>query len=122
MEEDDGYLQLIKAVYDMSRNYFDMREDNVSGNDDYFHCKANFEAAQRGTWDEKTAKYLGDTKEGFDYLKNRFRGISPQNAYTDYLSDKYVNYLGRHQNRTGLYSNSRDACAFFRKDKTDERY
>ncbi len=51
MEEDDGYLQLVKAVYDMSRNY-----------------------------------------------------------------------LGRHQNRVGLYSNARDACAFFRKDKTDERY
>ena len=32
---------------DMYGNYYDMKIDNTEKADDYFHCKANFEAAQK---------------------------------------------------------------------------
>ncbi len=40
--------QVVGAVTDMARNYIDMRLDKTIGNDDYFHCKANYETADRG--------------------------------------------------------------------------
>ena len=40
--------QAVGAIKDMNRNYWDMKRDNTIGNDDYFHCKANYEAADRG--------------------------------------------------------------------------
>ena len=30
-----------------------MKDDNTIGADDYFHCKANYEAASRGKYGEK---------------------------------------------------------------------
>lgn len=114
--------QVTGALSDMYKNYKQMRNDNVIGNDDYFHCKANFDATQRGTWGEKTAEYIGDAKERFDYFKNRFKGISPIDSYDDYNHDKYINYLGRQQAANGLYSNSKDGCNFKRKSKTNEHY
>ena len=59
--------QVAQAVRDMNRNYWDMRRDNTIGADDYFHCKANFEATQRGPVGERVAEKLGDTKENFDF-------------------------------------------------------
>jgi len=41
--------QAVGAVGDFVGNYMDMREANTIGADRYFHCKANCEAAKRGT-------------------------------------------------------------------------
>lgn len=114
--------QIAGAFTDMYKNYKHMRKDNVIGNDDYFHCKANFKATMRGKWGEKTAEYVGDAKERFDYFKNRFKGVSAIDAYADYHHDKYVNELGRQQAKNGLYSNAKDGCKFKRKPKTSESY
>ena len=115
--------QITGAVGDLVKNYYDMRRDDTIGNDDYFHCKANFDATQRGEWGEATAKYLGDAKERFDYIKNRLKNnISAPDAYTDYLDDKNVNMQGRHQQKTGLYNNSKQGCLYFRKEDTDDKY
>ena len=115
--------QIWGATKDMARNYFDMKKDKTIGGDDYFHCKANFEASQRGDYGEKTAKALGDAKERFDYFKNRlFRAKSGPQAYQDYLHDTDVNMQGRHQAKTGLYSNSREGCNYFRVDGINEKY
>jgi hypothetical protein len=55
--------QIVGAVADMTRNYFDMKRDNTVGADDYFHCKANYEAANHGPWGKLTAQIVGDTKK-----------------------------------------------------------
>ena len=31
----------IGAIYDLGKNYLDMKQDNTIGADDYFHCKSN---------------------------------------------------------------------------------
>lgn len=115
--------QIYGAAKDMGRNYFDMHRDNTKKADDYFHCKANYEAAARGEYGEKTAEYLGDAKERIDYFKNRlFKGKAPVEAYTDYLYDQYVNQVGRQQAKNGLYSNSRDGCSMYRVNGINEKY
>ncbi len=122
-ETKDAWNQVTGAVGDMYGNYYDMKIDNTEKADDYFHCKANFEAAQRGKWGEKTAEYLGDAKERTDYFKNRiYRGLSAQESYVDYLHDKDVNAQGRFQAKTGLYKNSRDGCNYLRVNGINERY
>lgn len=62
--------QAAQAVRDMNRKYWDMRRDNTIGADDYFHCKANYEATQRGSTGERVAERLGNAKEDFDFLYN----------------------------------------------------
>ena len=115
--------QVVGAVSDMARNYFDMKRDNTIGADDYFHCKANYEAASQGPWGELTAQILGDTKEGFDYLKNRlYKKISYPDALSDYWHDKDVNMQGRQLSHNPLYSNSRDACNYQRVKDINEKY
>mgnify|MGYP004597462669 CR=1 FL=1 len=59
--------QVAGAVGDMVRNYIDMKRDNTIKGDDYFHCKANYEAAQRGKIGENIAEKLGNAKEEFDF-------------------------------------------------------
>lgn len=63
--------QAAQAINDMNRNYWDMKRDNTIKADDYFHCKANYEATSRGRIGEKVAKKLGDAKEEFDYYYNQ---------------------------------------------------
>lgn len=115
--------QIVGAVADITRNYFDMKRDNTVGADDYFHCKANYEAANHGPWGELTAQIVGDTKEGFDYLKNRFyKGFSYPDALSDYLHDKDVNLQGRQLSKNPLYSNSIEACQYQRVKDINEKY
>lgn len=106
--------QAVGAIKDMNRNYWDMKRDNTIGNDDYFHCKANYEAADRGDLGRSIAQWLGDKKEDFDYYKNQLRGSSALEASLDRIHDRNVNKIGRQRTQSGLYSNSRDACESFR--------
>lgn len=114
--------QIIGATNDLIKNYFDMKNDNTINADDYFHCKANFEAANRGKYGELTAKYIGDAKERFDYFKNRMRGISAIDAYSDYLHDIDINNQGRQQAKSGLYKNAKEACKYKRVKKINDKY
>ena len=43
----------------------------IGRKDDYFHCKANYEATSRGSIGEKVAEKLGNAKENFDYYYNQ---------------------------------------------------
>ena len=66
---------------------------------------------------------VGDTKEGFDYLKNRFyKGFSYPDALSDYLHDKDVNLQGRQLSKNPLYSNSIEACQYQRVKDINEKY
>ena len=114
--------QISGALSDLYRNYQDMKIDNTIGNDDYFHCKANYDETQRGKWGEKTAKYIGDAKERFDYLKNRIRGIPPFDAYVDYLHDKDINAQGRQQAKNSLYETSKTGCLYKRVRGINDKY
>ncbi len=106
----------------MNRNYWDMKRDNTIGNDDYFHCKANYEAADRGDLGRSIAQWLGDKKEDFDYYKNQLRGLSALEASLDRIHDRNVNKIGRQRAQSGLYSNSRDACESFRVKGINDDY
>ena len=114
--------QMVGAIADMTQNYFAMKRDNTIGNDDYFHCKANYEAADRGNIGRSIAQWLGNKKEDFDYYKNQFRGLSPLEASIDRIHDRKVNQIGRQRAQSGLYSNSRDACNSFRVRGINEKY
>ena len=65
------FKEAMLAVRDLNRNYWDMRKDNTVGADDYFHCKANYEATSRGSVGEKVATRLGNAKETFDDYYNQ---------------------------------------------------
>lgn len=114
--------QAVGAIKDMNRNYWDMKRDNTIGNDDYFHCKANYEAADRGDLGRSIAQWLGYKKEDFDYYKNQLRGLSALEASLDRIHDRNVNKIGRQRAQSGLYSNSRDACESFRVKGINDDY
>ena len=114
--------QAVGAIKDMNRNYWDMKRDNTIGNDDYFHCKANYEAADRGDLGRSIAQWLGDKKEDFDYYKNQLRGLSALEASLDRIHDRNVNKIGRQRAQSGLYSNSRDTCESFRVKGINDDY
>ena len=114
--------QAVGAIKDMNRNYWDMKRDNTIGNVDYFHCKANYEAADRGDLGRSIAQWLGDKKEDFDYYKNQLRGLSALEASLDRIHDRNVNKIGRQRAQSGLYSNSRDACESFRVKGINDDY
>ena len=117
------FIQVMGAIYDMEKNYFDMKKDRTKKADDYFHCKANFDAARRGDYGYKTAKWLGDKKEDFDYYYNQIRkGLSPENALKDQIHDKTINQIGRQLAKNKLYSTSKEACQPYRVRGINEKY
>ena len=115
--------QAAQAFKDMNKNYWDMKRDNTINADDYFHCKANYEATQRGNIGEKIAKRIGNAKEEFDYYYNQaWKGLSPLEASKDKLHDKKVNEIGRQRAKSGLYSSSKEGCRSFRVKGINEKY
>ena len=84
----------------MYNNYKEMKRLGWKNADDFFHCKANFEAAQKSEESEKFAKFLGDKKENFDYPINRFfKNLSASEAMEDKKHDLEVNAYGLEQGR-----------------------
>ena len=115
--------QVVGAVIDMILNYVNMKQDNTIGADDYFHCKANYEAAQRGKIGENIAKKLGNAKEEFDFWDNQIRkGLTTTEAYQDKVHDKGINLIGRQKAKNGIYKNSKEACYLYRADGINEKY
>ena len=120
-------LKMVKesalAGYDMTKNYFDMKTDKTIGGDDYFHCKANYEATERGKYGEMFAEKVGDAKEIFDYYRNQYRkGLSEQEAFDDFVHDTEVNRDGRRLAKSGLYSSSKEGCNKYRLEDINDRY
>ncbi len=115
--------QVLGGTMDMVRNYFDMKSDNTIGGDDYFHCKGNYEAAQRGMYGKLAAKVLGNEKEVFDYFKNRYyKGMSYPDALADYWHDRDVNFQARELVDNPFYSDSKEACRYQRVEGINEKY
>lgn len=119
----DGARQMSGATSSLVKSYFDMRDDNTIGNDDYFHCVGNFNATREGDIGEKTAEVLGDAKEVKDYYYNQIvKGFPEQKAYRDYLWDTGINKISRQRAKNDLYLNHRDACDIFRVRGINEKY
>jgi hypothetical protein len=111
------------AGYDMTKNYVDMRIAYNKKGDDYFHCKANYDATKRGKYGEMFAEKVGDTKEYYDYFKNQhIKGFSEQEAFDDFVHDTSVNRDGRHLAKSGLYSSSKEGCNKYRVNGISARY
>ena len=120
-------LKMVKesalAGYDMTKNYVDMLIDNTVKGDDYFHCKANYEATKRGKYGEMFAEKVGDAKEYYDYFKNQEeKGFSRYEAFDDFIHDTEVNRDGRRLAKSGLYSSSKEGCNKYRVNKINDRY
>ena len=115
-------IQYALAASDMIKHYILMRADNTKKNDDYFHCKAHFDATRRGKYGERFADYWGDRKEGFDYYWNLIKGLTPQEAITDYNHDRQVNKNSIHLSKNPLYRNAKEGCQRYRVDEINDRY
>ena len=119
----ERFKQQIQAAYDMTKNYFQMKDDRTIGGDDYFHCKANYEATERGKAGEEFAQKWGDMKEAVDYFRNiLLKGFSEQEAAKDSLHDKSINADGRQLAKDGIYSSSKEACDKYRVNGINEKY
>ena len=121
-----GALQQIKgATSDMYSEYKLMKSHKYKYLDDYYHCKANYNAAKRGNLGEMTATVLGNGKEAVDYFKNRlYKGLPFQASIKDYWNDINVNKIGRERASNDKYSSAKDACSDYRdkNKKLPERY
>lgn len=81
--------------YDMWRNYKTMRdEQNWTGGDNFFHCKANYEAAKRGIWGEIAGKAVSAGREIWGQLKG--------DPLSDLRKDWHANSMGWNGAKKGL--------------------
>lgn len=108
--------QVLGGLGDMASEYFKMKKHGYKNLDDYHHCKANYNAAQRGPYGYNIGKTFGDAKEKFDFYWNKaYKGMEESAAQKDRLNDLAVNAIGRLRGDSGLYDNAQDACADYRK-------
>ncbi len=91
-----------------------MRNANTIGADKYFHCKANCEAARRGSVGDAMACMISDTREWVD---QNIKG-NPASASQ---ADQLANSFGRGQGgRTILPCDV--ACIFYRPNGLPAQY
>lgn len=102
-----GISELIDELYQkifvfaaFLSNYFQLLYLNWNkyheGSPEYYHQKANCEAAQKGEIAEATAEILGQTREFFDYYKDvYFKGKSIEDAEYNNRYDLEQNQMGR---------------------------
>ncbi len=111
----DGVAQSQNALTHLYDNYRLMKSHDYKYLDDYYHCKANYQAAKEGYIGQKTAEIAGDIKEIADYYKNRLRGLTHQQAYEDFIHDRIINQVGINRATTGIkYPTASEACRDFR--------
>ena len=69
------YTGIVAPFHDMWRNYKTMRDEQKwTGGDNFFHCKANYEAAKRGRWGEIVSKAISAGREAYGILKGEKYG------------------------------------------------
>ena len=81
--------------HDMWRNYKIMRnEQNLIGGDNFFHCKANYEAAKRSPWGAIVGKAVSAGREIHGQLKGEL--------LSDLRKDWHANRMGWRGAKKGL--------------------
>lgn len=119
---DKGY-KFGEVMADMNANYKDTIESNVVGADNYFHCKAHFNAASKGPTHEKIAEKIGTTKEYVDIPKNMiFKGLTLEAAIQDFKHDESINRTGRERAKSGEYKSASEACKEFIPNGLHKKY
>lgn len=114
-QEQNPLKQIAGTLGDMITEYYKMREHGYKYLDDYHHCKANYNAAARGSLGYNMAQHLGNAKEIFDFYWNQwYKGKNLQEALVDKNHDLDVNAIGRQRGYSGLYNNAQEACADYR--------
>lgn len=79
---------------DMKRNYNDMKNIDLIGADNFFHCKANYEAANRGPWGRIVGKTMSAGRE--------IAGLSSGDSLADIRKDWHANGMGWNGAKQGL--------------------
>ncbi len=103
---------VLSPFNDFVRNYNDMKNNNLVGSDSFFHCKANYEAANRGRWGELVGKGLSLGRE--DY------GLATGDALSDTIKDWRANSMGWNGAKQGL--SLQQSCPVDPKDYIDYEY
>ncbi len=123
--------QIAGTIRDYCKNYIDMRNANLRSSeqekaleqtaDNYYHCKANFDAAKRGNWGYMASNIIGNAREALDYFSNRFiKNKSMPEAINDYWNDINVNENSRNNGLKNRNILSEEACWPYKPDKLDE--
>ena len=99
---------------DFVKNRRDMIDANTIGADKYFHCKANYEASQRGWGGRLDAKILSGAREAYGFFKG--------DGIKDIKEDLKANRYGREAAKSGKYKSSKDACSIYRPNGLDVKY
>ena len=70
-----GYPKFLEKIYgaytsfkDFDKNKDEMELLGLEGSDKFFHCKANYEASKRGSWESEIARRLSEGREILQYL------------------------------------------------------
>ncbi len=79
---------------DFIRNYEDMEKNALIGSDNFFHCKANYEAAKRGAWGELVGKGMSAARELY--------GLAKGEPFSDVRKDWHANQRGWNGAKQGL--------------------
>lgn len=85
---------LAAPYHDLNRNFETMKRMKLMEGDKFFHCKANYEAASRGTYSGLAAYALDVVKEAKDIGYNRY-------PVSDSLRDFRANIRGQQGARAG---------------------
>lgn len=81
-------------IKDLKRNHTLMKNMELKESDPFFHCKANYEAATRGSYGSFVADKLGVVKEIWDIEVNKF-------PVSDTVCDLRANARGREGAKAG---------------------
>lgn len=103
-----AYIDQLQSTYWYGHQYF--ANDPTYGFDDqdqYFHCRANCEAAQRGPGGVRAAQCISDAREAWD---ERFDNQSP----ADTARDQSSNAFGRSQGSANPSGDCRSLCGGLR--------
>lgn len=100
----------VSAINTLKRNYDEMletgrlmRKNRIKPDslDNYYHTKAHYEVAQKGTIPAIWGQLFGVGKEVFDVVKNRAQGKSVEQFMPDVIKDLQNNMDGA---SVGLYN------------------
>lgn len=81
--------------HDMWRNYKTMTDEQKwTGGDNFFHCKANYEAANRGLWGKIVGKAISTGREIYGLIKGE--------PLSDVRKDWHANRMGWQGAKKGL--------------------
>jgi hypothetical protein len=106
---------------DFIKNYEDMRSANTIGADKYFHCKANYEASQRGWSGLAAANFMSNMREAGNMAVDTFKkGVG--RTVRDVADDQKANKYGRDAARAGNFSSASEACSIFRPKGLNDKY